>query len=125
MQAPLSTLDSYNAATSMEQQNYGYIPFLQEQHIIELGEEKTGIDFDMVDIDEGETPLIFAGAGVFTPTPAAVSAMLLGLEDMHGSSHEVTQPEPRENSDVLGADLLEELGDRPVTIFNVQGPLTI
>ena len=54
--------------------------------MMDLGEEKTGIDFDMVDIDEGETPLIFAGAGVFTPTPASVSAMLLGLEDDDTSS---------------------------------------
>ena len=49
---------------------------------------RDGADFgDIVDIEEGETPLIFAGAGAFIPTPASVSAMLLGLEDAHISRH--------------------------------------
>ena len=54
---------------------------------MQLAEGKAGIDFDMFDVEEGDTPLIFAGAGAFIPTPATVSAMLLGLEDAHVSRH--------------------------------------
>ena len=105
-----------------QDQNSGYILTPAEQLLMQLAEGKAGIDFDMFDVEEGDTPLIFAGAGAFIPTPATVSAMLLGLEDAHVSRH---TPEPQENNEDFSADFLDELADRPVTIFNVQGPLTI
>ena len=86
---------------------------------MQLVEANKGIDYEMVDIDEGETPLIFAGAGAFIPTPASVSAMLLGLEDAHVSRHGKVEAEPQANNEDFSADLLDELSDRPVTIFNV------
>ena len=54
------------------------------QYLAELTETRDGYEAgDMVEIDADTAPLIFAGAGAFVPTPASVSAMLLGLEDAH------------------------------------------
>ena len=95
-----------------------------DEHLTQFAEVQAsdGADFgDIVDIDEGSTPLIFAGAGAFIPTPASVSAMLLGLED--GTifrPHRKMDDDKEEQSRKA-----DNIGDRPVTIFNVQGPLTI
>ena len=99
-----------------------------DEQLTQLIEASDGADFgDIVDIDEGSTPLIFAGAGAFIPTPASVSAMLLGLEDAQffrrrQIDHDGTD---HANNDDLNKDLVDDIADRPVTIFNVQGPLTI
>ena len=69
--------------------------------------------------------MIFAGAGAFIPTPASVSAMLLGLEDAHISRHGRIEREEQEANSEVNMDLIDDLSERPVTIFNVQGPLTI